>query len=235
MMDYRDVRYALRGTEHRLNLVMLDHVISDRISLLHHLAFPRLYGELIVQTHVRLPGVLVLAISLEAAVFGYCVELCRIDATQTIVPVQGRSGVIPPYECHMRSWNTLEDKLCVHRHLTRREYAAVFCRTFLEPQAAEIIALDVNDAFFAAQPAVELHDTRLVDRLLEFGAAYHMPSQRDFFHGVNVAVVPLRKHIVLVRNGAQPYGLATIVLAAADNFSERIVVTVRFDGIYLGR
>lgn len=161
-MDYRDVRYALRGTEHRLNLVMLDHVISNRISLLHHLTLPYLYGELIVQTHVHLPGVLVLAISLEAAVFGYRVELRRIGATQAVIPVQGRTGVVPPHERSMRSRNALEDKLRVHRHLTRREYAAVFCRVFLEPQAAEIIALDVNDAFVAAQPAVELYDARLI-------------------------------------------------------------------------
>lgn len=118
MMDYRDVRYALRETEHRRNLVMLDHVISDRISLLHHLAFPRLHGELVIQAHVYLPGVLVRAISLEAAVLSYRVELRRIGATQAVIPVQGRTGVVPPHERSMRSRNALEDKLRVRRHLT---------------------------------------------------------------------------------------------------------------------
>lgn len=85
-MDYRDVRYTLRET-HRRNLVMFDHVISDRISLLHHLTLPRLHSKLIIQAHVRLPDVLVRTLSLEAAVLGYCIELCRIDAAQTVVPV----------------------------------------------------------------------------------------------------------------------------------------------------
>lgn len=135
----------------------------------------------------------------------------------------------------MRSWNALEDKLRIHWHLTRRAYIAIFCLIFLELQAAEIVTLYVNDAFVTAQPAVELHDARLVAGLFEFCAVYYMACQRDFLHRIGIAVVPLRKHVVLVWDGAQPYGLAAVVLAAADNFSERIVVAVRFDGIYLGR
>lgn len=62
-----------------------------------------------------------------------------------------------------------------------------------------------------------------------------MACQCNFLHRIDVAVVPLREYVVLIRNGAQHYGLAAVVLATADYLSERIVVAIRFDGIYLGR